>query len=128
MTCWTGLRGISRCSIVFFCCLGLALGVLPVEGQWDSDQWLEQPVGDEAFAGYLEFFEYDRDLPLDVLTLERRESEGIEIERISYVSTSGVEVYAEYYKAVGSDPAESATRRARARRRKTRQELDAPDC
>lgn len=104
MTCWTGLRGISRCSIVFLWFVGLTLGVLPAEGQWDSDQWLEQPVGDEAFAGYLEFFAYDRDLPLDVLTLERRESEGIEIERISYVSTSGVEVYAEYYKAVGSDP------------------------
>ena len=104
MICGTGLRGISRCSIVFFCCLGLTLGVLPVEGQWDSDQWLEQPVGAEAFAGYLEFFAFDRDLPLNVTTLERRESEGIESERMRYVSTPGVDVYAEYYRALGSDP------------------------
>jgi dienelactone hydrolase len=90
--------------IGLLCHLGLAVVAGPAVGQSDSDPWLEQPVTDDAFAGYLEFFAYDTDLPLEVATLERSESQGIEVERIRYVSTPGVEVYAEYLRTARSDP------------------------
>jgi pimeloyl-ACP methyl ester carboxylesterase len=57
-----------------------------------GDQWLTRPVDDKTFNTYLEFFTYDRQLPLDVKIAKVEEDQGLRRERLSFQSTPGVRV------------------------------------
>jgi dienelactone hydrolase len=57
-----------------------------------GDQWLAKPVDDRTFNAYLEFFTYDRRLPLDVKFSKVEEDQGVRRERLSFQSTPGVRV------------------------------------
>lgn len=41
------------------------------------DEWLDQPVDDATFEGFSSRFTYDRELALDVETLERHHEDGV---------------------------------------------------
>ena len=57
-----------------------------------GDQWLRRPVDDRTFNGYGDFFKYDSKLPLDVQVTKTEDDKGIQRERLSFQSTSGVRV------------------------------------
>ena len=69
--------------------------------QWESDQWLEKPVSDEVFSTYLDFFEYEKELPFKLNVREVINNDGIYKERITYQSTDGMDVTADYYRPQG---------------------------
>lgn len=72
----------------------------PIQAQqWESDEWLEQPVNQATFETYLEFFTYDSELPFDLQTRSVSEEEGIRVEHLSFTSTPGEVVFADYYTA-----------------------------
>ena len=69
-----------------------------VAGQgWPADQWLDQPVGDEVFGTYLDFFRYDDAIPLDRTVREVTDQDGMRVELITYVGTPGEIVTAHHY-------------------------------
>tara|TARA_B100001559_G_C16481072_1_gene613800 strand:+ start:978 stop:1916 length:939 start_codon:yes stop_codon:yes gene_type:complete len=70
----------------------------PVYAQWESDKWLESPVNDDIFQTYLEFFEYDKNLNFDLNIRDKSVTDGILRERITFTSTEGMDVTADYYK------------------------------
>ncbi len=70
----------------------------PVYAQWESDKWLESPVNDDIFQTYLEFFEYDKSLNFDLNIRDKSVTDGILRERITFTSTEGMDVTADYYK------------------------------
>ena len=70
----------------------------PVYAQWESDKWLENPVNDDIFQTYLEFFEYDKNLNFDLNIRDKSVTDGILRERITFTSTEGMDVTADYYK------------------------------
>lgn len=79
---------------------GLAgLSAAPAGAQWSSDAWLENPVGQEAFDTYLEFFRYDAEFPFDLETRSAEEVEGIRVRHLTFTSTPDETVYADYYEA-----------------------------
>ena len=63
-----------------------------------ADQWLAKPVDDRTFQNYLSFFTYDRRVPLDLRVLNTEEREGIRKEHLSFQSTPGVHVFANFYR------------------------------
>jgi dienelactone hydrolase len=79
------------------CAAMLCCGVIsPLAGQEDrqTDEWLTNPVDDQTFATYLEFFAYDSDLPFRRVVVETLESEGVAQEEITFQSTAGQTVTA----------------------------------
>lgn len=80
---------------------GLTAGTVgPIRAQqWESDEWLEHPVDQATFDTYLEFFTYDSDLPFDLQVRSVSEEEGIRVEHLSFTSTPGEVVFADYYTA-----------------------------
>lgn len=54
-----------------------------------TDEWLTNPVDDQTFRTYLEFFAYDRGLPFDLEVVSSRETEGLIEEDIRFASTPG---------------------------------------
>ena len=66
-----------------------------------ADEWLARPVNDKTFRTYLEFFVYDKKLPLDMKVLDVKEQEGVKKEHLSFQSTLGVRVFAYLYSPVG---------------------------
>ena len=70
----------------------------PVYAQWESDKWLENPVNDDIFQTYLEFFEYDKNLNFDLNIRDKSVTDSILRERITFTSTEGMDVTADYYK------------------------------
>jgi pimeloyl-ACP methyl ester carboxylesterase len=73
----------------------LALSIAPQTGTPGvpaGDQWLTKPVDDKTFNTYLEFFTYDRQLPLDLKVAKVEDDQGIRRERLSFQSTPGVRV------------------------------------
>ena len=78
--------------------VGPALGLLAIEQQAE-DEWLAHPVDDATFRGYLEFFAYDADLPLDVQVADFEVVDGIRRERLSFQSTPGLRVTAVFVRA-----------------------------
>jgi pimeloyl-ACP methyl ester carboxylesterase len=73
----------------------LGLSVAPQTGAPavpTGDQWLAKPVDDKTFNTYLEFFTYDRQLPLDVKVTKVDQDQGVRRERLSFQSTPGVRV------------------------------------
>ena len=87
--------------------IGASLAVLlstseAVTGQWAEDDWLRDPVDDATFASFLEFFAYDRQLPLDVEVLDVAEVEGVHREHLSFQSTGDARVTALLLRPSGS--------------------------
>ncbi|MEJ2483304.1 MAG: dienelactone hydrolase family protein [Gemmatimonadota bacterium] len=68
-------------------------------GQWESDAWLERPVDDATFTSYLDFFAYDRELPFEIQVLSTADEEGMRREALTFASTPGVTVHADYFTA-----------------------------
>ncbi len=64
-----------------------------------TDQWLEQPVADATFQAYLDFFSYDERLPFDMQIINVEDADGIKKQHLSFQSTPGVQVFANYYSA-----------------------------
>jgi len=83
---------------------GLALNATPFQATPPAtgapgDQWLTRPVDDKTFNTYLDFFAYDRKLPLDIKTVKVDTDSGLRREHLSYQSTAGVRVAALFYQA-----------------------------
>ncbi len=70
-----------------------------------ADQWLTRPVDDRTFKTYLEFFTYDRALPMDTRVSKTEESDDVRTERLSFQSTPGVRVTAVLKQPLGHTPA-----------------------
>ena len=70
--------------------------------QWASDQWLENPVGDEIFNTYLDFFVYEDQLDFKLNIRETSNNDGIYKERITFQSTNDMDVTADYYRPQGT--------------------------
>jgi dienelactone hydrolase len=64
-----------------------------------TDPWLERPVDNRTFQTFLDFFRYDKRLPFDQRLLGAEEQGGIRREHLSFESTPGVRVFANYYRA-----------------------------
>ena len=64
---------------------------------WPADQWLNQPVGDEVFGTYLDFFRYDDAIALDRTVRDVTNQDGMRVELITYVGTPGELVTAHHY-------------------------------
>ena len=71
------------------------------------DQWLAHPVDDATFATYRQFFTYDHNVPLDVRVIDTVSEQGIRWEHLTFQSTPGERVFANYYPAIGSEGDES---------------------
>jgi dienelactone hydrolase len=72
-----------------------------------GDQWLTKPVDDRTFNTYLDFFTYDRQLPLDLKVAKVDDDQGLRRERLSFQSTPGVRVTAIFLQgpvAAGTKP------------------------
>ena len=65
-----------------------------------ADEWLGQPVDDETFQNYLEFFVVDHEEPLDAELLDSQENDGVRREEWSFTSTPGERVYGHYFEMV----------------------------
>lgn len=70
---------------------------------WPMDTWLAHPVDDATFQTYQQFFAYDRSVPLDVRVLDTLTERGVWRERLTYQSTPGERVFANFYRAVGGE-------------------------
>ena len=81
-----------------------ALGQTPF-----ADEWLGKPVDDRTFKTYLEFFVYDRRVPLEVKSMGFEEREGIKTEHLWFQSTPGVRVAARLYQPPGAERGKPAT-------------------
>jgi dienelactone hydrolase len=68
------------------------------QAQAAADAWLARPVDDQAFQAYLDFFAYDRKLPFDLRVIGTEEQEGVRKEHLSFQSTRGVRVFANFYR------------------------------
>lgn len=73
--------------------------------QGAADAWLARPVDDHTFQTYLDFFAYDKKLPFDLRVIDKEEKEGVRKEHLSFQSTRGVRVFANFYR-----PAATASR------------------
>lgn len=72
---------------------------------WPMDQWLAHPVDDATFATYRQFFAYDRSVPLDVRVIDTATVQGVARQHLSYQSTPGERVFANYFQPVGGEGA-----------------------
>ena len=64
-----------------------------------GDQWLKKPVDQQTFEGFLDFFQYDTNVPFDEKITEATEQDGIRRERLSFQSTPGQRITAVYFRA-----------------------------
>jgi len=69
--------------------------------QKPTDEWLTRPVDDRTFRTYLDFFQYDRRLPLELRSSDVQSSD-IRVERISFQSTPGIRATAILYRPLAS--------------------------
>jgi dienelactone hydrolase len=70
-----------------------------------ADPWLVEPVDDNTFRTFLDFFSYDATVPLELRELGREEREGIVVRRLTYQTTPGQRVPALYYTSTGGSGA-----------------------
>jgi dienelactone hydrolase len=71
-----------------------------------TDQWLSKPVDDSTYQTYVDFFSYDETLPFETKVISSEENEGIVREHLSFESTPGVRVFADYYTSSGASAAD----------------------
>lgn len=82
--------------------LGLLLALPPValSGQVSQgDEWLRDPVDDATFSSFLQFFDYDHEVPFNAVIGPVRTEEGVSRRHLEYQSTPGVTVTAWLYEA-----------------------------
>ena len=85
-------------------CLGIVtvfIGIMTCNVQAQdrpTDKWLTQPVNDQTYQAYLDFFMYDLNLDFDVQVLGIEETEGLRREHLSFQSTPGEHVFAYLYR------------------------------
>lgn len=65
-------------------------------------EWLDNPVDDQTFRTFLDFFAYDKNLPFEVQTLDEKEREGVRREHLSFLSTPDERVFAHLYSVIGT--------------------------
>jgi dienelactone hydrolase len=68
-----------------------------------SCQGLDNPVDDQTFKAYLDFFKYDKNLSFELQIIDVKEYEGIRKEHLSFQSTPGERVYANLYSSIGQE-------------------------
>jgi len=71
-----------------------------------TDQWLAKPVDGSTYQSYVDFFSYDETLPFETTMISSEENEGIVREHLSFQSTPGVRVFANYYRPGGTSNAD----------------------
>jgi pimeloyl-ACP methyl ester carboxylesterase len=71
-----------------------------------TDQWLSKPVDGSTYQSYVDFFSYDETLPFETSVISTRENEGIIREHLSFQSTPGVRVFANYSRPSGGSTAD----------------------
>lgn len=98
------MRSSNRVVVALITLSIIGVGSGLAQERWASDDWLEQPVDDATFATFLDFFAYDGGLPFELEVLSTLEEEGIRKDHISFLSTPGQTVYANYYTASTSRP------------------------
>lgn len=98
------MRSSHRVTVALLALTTIGAGSGLAQERWASDAWLEQPVDDATFATFLDFFAYDPGLPFELEVLSNTDIEGIRKEHISFQSTPGETVYANYYTASTSRP------------------------
>jgi dienelactone hydrolase len=67
-----------------------------------TDRWVTDPVDDRTFETYLDFFGYERSLPLGVTITASDTVDGLIEERLTYQSTPGVIVTARTHRPIGT--------------------------
>ena len=72
-----------------------------------TDQWLSKPVDGATYQSYVDFFSYDETLPFETSVISSKESEGIVREHLSFQSTPGVRVFANYSRPSGDSSADA---------------------
>jgi hypothetical protein len=66
-----------------------------------TDQWLSEPVDQQTFATYLDFFRYEAALPFDAQVRVDQEGE-LAVERLTFTSTQAERVTANLYHPQGA--------------------------
>lgn len=69
-----------------------------------ADEWLVQPVDEPTYRAFLQFFDYERDLPFNERVGETSEREGIHAEHLVFQSTPGIDVYSRLYRPATPRP------------------------
>jgi len=78
----------------------VALSPGRVTGQASQgDEWLRRPVDDRTFQGFMQFFDYDHDVPFNAVVGPTITEEGVSRRHLEYQSTAGVRVMAWMYAA-----------------------------
>jgi dienelactone hydrolase len=97
----------NRCGLVSFLFLGLFVFISGVVAQERAtDQWLTRPIDDLTYQTHMDFFSYDQSLPFETAVIASAEHEGIYSEHLSFQSTPGVRIFADYYSSGGSSAAD----------------------
>ena len=65
-------------------------------------RYLEQPVDDQTFATFLDFFAVDKNLPFELELINEMEEDGVRWEHISFQSTPAERIFALFYRAAVS--------------------------
>ena len=94
------MKRLGRTVLQFLAAACLA-GPLSAQAPAAADAWLARPVDDQTFQTYLDFFAYDKKLPLELRVIGTEEKEGVKKEHLSFQSTRGVRVFAHLYQASG---------------------------
>ncbi len=66
-------------------------------------EWFDNPVDDQTFKAYMDFFKYDKNVSFNYETLDVEEDGGIRKEHLTFLSTPGERIYANLYSSVGQD-------------------------
>lgn len=69
-----------------------------------ADEWLAQPVDDETFQTFLDFFAYDHQVDFNERIVDEEETNGIHRQRLNFQSTPGVQISADLYRSTASGP------------------------
>ena len=73
-------------NIVAFVGFALLCATQGAQGQgWPADQWLDEPVGNEVFVTYLDFFRYDDAIPLNKTVRDVTNQDGMRVELLSLI-------------------------------------------
>lgn len=100
---------MNRVIILFILALSAKVVSLSAQEQVETCQWLNQPVDNITFNTYLDFFKYDRNVPFDLQIIDVKEEGGIRKEHLSFQSTQGVRVYANYFTPAVSESQKAPT-------------------
>jgi dipeptidyl aminopeptidase/acylaminoacyl peptidase len=86
--------------VTLIICLVIGIQVFSLVQDDAACEWLEKPVDDSTFKTYLEFFVYEKDVPFDLEMIDTSEKDGIQKEHLSFQSTRGERVFANFYSSI----------------------------